>query len=80
MTVGQALPLSLEAGAPSAVALLATGPSDGWRLQIVSRDKTLVYDEILGAPTELLKARPADGVDRLFLRRAGLLALRRRAG
>jgi hypothetical protein len=80
MRVGQALPLSLEAGAPSAVALLAAGASDGWRLQIVSRDKTLIYDEILGAPTELLKARPADGVDRLFLRRAGLLALRRRSG
>ena len=80
MTVGQALPLSLEAGAPSAVALLAAGASDGWRLQIVSRDKTLIYDEILGAPTELLKARAADGVDRLFLRRAGLLALRRRTG
>jgi hypothetical protein len=80
MTVGQALPLSLEAGVPPLVALVATGPGDGWRLQIVSLDKTLVYDEILGAPTELLKARAADGVDRLFLRRAGLLALRRRAG
>jgi hypothetical protein len=80
MTVGQALPLSLEAGVPPAVALVATGRSDGRRLQIVARDKTLVYDEILGVPTELLKARAADGVDRLFLRRAGLLALRRRAG
>jgi hypothetical protein len=80
MTVGQVLPLSLEAGVPSPVALVATGPGDRWRLQIVARDKTLVYDEILGAPTELLKARAADGVDRLFLRRAGLLALRRRTG
>jgi len=82
MTVRQALPLSLEAGAPPAVALVAVGPRDvnGWRLQIVSRDKTLIYDEILGAPTELLKARAADGVDRLFLRRAGLLALRPRTG
>ena len=80
MTVAQALPLTLEAGVPPAVALLATGPANGWRLQIVSRDKTLVYDERLGAPTTLLKAQAADGVDRLFLRRAGLLALRRRAG
>jgi hypothetical protein len=82
MTVRQALPLSLEAGAPPAVALVAAGPLDvnGWRLQIVSRDKTMIYDEILGAPTELLKARAADGVDRLFLRRAGLLALRPRTG
>jgi len=79
MTVAQALPLTLEAGVPPAVALLATGPANGWRLQIVSRDKTLVYDERLGAPTTLLKAQAADGVDRLFLRRAGLLALRRRA-
>jgi len=78
-TVGQALPLALEAGVAPAVALVAAGPADSWRVQIVSRDKTLVYDEILGAPTELLKARAADGVDRLFLRRAGLLALRQRA-
>jgi hypothetical protein len=81
MTVAGALPVSLEAGAPPAVALVATGPRElnRWRLQIVSRDRTVLYDELLDTPTELLTARGADGVDRVFLNRASLLALRRRA-
>ena len=80
MLVRQALPLALQAGAPPAVALVAESATNRRRLQIVSQERTLVYDEILGAPTELLKARAADGMDRLFLRRAGVLALQQRAG
>jgi hypothetical protein len=81
MQISNALPLSLEAGAPPAIALIATGeePSMRWRLQVVAADATLLYDEILNSPTELLKARGADGIDRLFLDRAGLFTLRRRA-
>jgi hypothetical protein len=72
--------LSLEAGAPPAIALIATGgePATRWRLQLVAADATLLYDEILNTPAALLKARGADGVDRLFLDRAGLFTLRRR--
>jgi hypothetical protein len=82
MTVVDARPVALETGAPAAVALVAAGASGlhRWRLQIVSRDRTLLYDELLDTPTTLLTARGADGVDRLFLNRASLLALRRRAG
>jgi hypothetical protein len=81
MTVASALPLSLDPGAPPAVALIANGGRSlmRWRLQVVSADATLLYDEILNTPTALLKARGADGVDRLFVDRAGLFALRRRA-
>jgi hypothetical protein len=86
MTVVEALPLALEPGAPRAVALVASsargsavGAPTRWRVQIVSRDGALRYDEIVDTPTELLAARGADGVDRLFLNRAGLLALRRRS-
>ena len=79
--VSAARPLSLEAAAPHHVALVASGPGerDRWRLQIVSRDSALVYDERLDTPLELLTARGADGTDRLFLDRASLLALRTRA-
>jgi hypothetical protein len=82
MTVTAALPVLLEPGTPPAVALIAASPREinRWRLQIVSRDKTLLYDELLDTPTALLKARGADGADRLFLDRASLLALRRRSG
>ncbi|HET9012589.1 MAG TPA: hypothetical protein VFN38_12280, partial [Gemmatimonadaceae bacterium] len=77
-----AVPVLLEPGTPPAVALIAASPREinRWRLQIVSREKTLLYDELLDTPTELLKARGADGADRLFLDRASLLALRRRPG
>jgi len=80
MTVIAALPVLLEPGTPPAVALIAASPpeTNRWRLQIVSRDKALLYDELLDTPTELLKARGADGTDRLFLDRASLLALRQR--
>ena len=80
MTVIAALPVLLAPGTPAAVALMAASPRDvnRWRLQIVSRDKALLYDELLDTPTELLKARGADGADRLFLNRASLLALQRR--
>ena len=82
MTVIAALPVLLEPGTPPAVALIAASPrqTNRWRLQIVAREKTLLYDELLDTPTELLKARGADGTDRLFLDRASLLALRRRSG
>lgn len=82
MTVVAALPVLLAPGTPAAVALIAASPREinRWRLQIVSLDKTLLYDELLDTPTELLKARGADGADRLFLDRASLLALRRRSG
>ena len=82
MTVIAALPVLLEPGTPPAVALIAASPrqTNRWRLQIVSREKALLYDELLDTPTELLKARGADGADRLFLDRASLLALRRRSG
>ena len=80
MLIRQALPLVLQPGVPPSVALVAEGATNRRRLQIVSPEKMLEYDEILGAPTELLKARGADGMDRLFLRRAGVLALQRRAG
>jgi hypothetical protein len=81
MTVLSALPLSLEPGAPPSVALIATGPRPitRWRLQIVSLEAALLYDEILDTPARLLKARGADGVDRLFLDRASLFTLRPRA-
>lgn len=81
MTVIAALPVLLEPGTPPAVALIAASPreTNRWRLQIVSREKTLLYDELLDTPTGLLKARGADGTDRLFLDRASLLALRRRS-
>jgi hypothetical protein len=80
MTVSSARPLSLAAGTPPAVALVASGPGERnrWRLQIVSRDGVLLYDERLDTAPELLTARGADGVDRLFLDRASLLALRQR--
>jgi len=82
MTVIAALPVLLEPGTPPAVALIAASPreTNRWRLQIVSRESTLFYDELLDTPTELLKARGADGTDRLFLDRASLFALRRRSG
>ncbi|HET9271800.1 MAG TPA: hypothetical protein VFO31_26660 [Vicinamibacterales bacterium] len=82
MTVISALPVLLEPGTPAAVALIAASPRavNRWRLQIVSREKTLLYDELLDTPTERLKARGPDGADRLFLDRASLLALRRRSG
>jgi hypothetical protein len=81
MTVSGARPLSLAAGAPPAVALVASGPGERnrWRLQIVSREGVLLYDERLDTAPELLTARGADGVDRLFLDRASLLALRKRS-
>lgn len=80
MTVVDARPVALETGVPAAVALVAAGARElnRWRLQIVSRDRTLLYDELLDTPTTLLTARGADGVDRLFLNRTSLLALRRR--
>ena len=82
MTVIAALPVLLEPGTPPAVALIAASPRDvnRWRLQIVTREKALLYDELLDTPTGLLKARGPDGADRLFLDRASLLALRRRSG
>ena len=82
MTVVAALPVLLEPGTPPAVALIAASPreTNRWRLQIVSREKALLYDELLDTPTGLLKARGPDGADRLFLDRASLLALRRRSG
>ena len=78
MQVVDAQALTLEPGAAPAVALLASGPRPitRWRLQIVSANKTLLYDELLDTPTMLMKARGADGVDRLFLNRAGLFMLR----
>jgi len=80
MQVIDAEPLSLQPGVAQAVALLASGPrpTTRWRLQIVSADRTLLYDELLDAPAELLRARGADRVDRLFLNGAGLFMLRPR--
>lgn len=80
-TVTDALALALEPGAPPVVALVAAGPDPAtrWRLQIVAADRQLLYDERLDTPATLLKARGADGVDRLFVNRASLLTLRPRA-
>jgi hypothetical protein len=81
MTVSSARAVAIEPGAPPVVALVAESPRDlgRWRLQLVSHDRALLYDEILDTPAALLTARGADGVDRLFIDRASLLALRRRA-
>jgi hypothetical protein len=75
LRVTEALPVSLTAGAPAALALVAEalGATNHWQIQLVSFEKRLLYDERTATPPRLLRTRGADGVDRLFVNSASLL-------
>jgi hypothetical protein len=49
--------------------------TDRWRLQIVTLDRKIEYDEVFETPPRLLEARRSDGVDTLLLDGSRLEAL-----
>jgi hypothetical protein len=78
MTVVQALPITWKPGDVARLAVVAAASRDTkrWRVQIVSRDGTLAFDEVLDTAPGLMKATGPTGSDTLFLNGQDLTALR----
>jgi hypothetical protein len=78
--LSSAMSVRFAPGAPPWLALTGAAPRgvDRWRLILVSPSDEIVFDEILGAPVTLLKARRPDGSDVLLISGDGLRALSRR--
>ncbi|MGE0814035.1 MAG: hypothetical protein AB7O28_18625 [Vicinamibacterales bacterium] len=78
MTVADACTVRFEPGGDRYLALVAGAPRDTgrWRLQIVSRQRQVLYDEVFASAPRLLTARRADGADTLLVSTDALVALR----
>lgn len=80
MTVTGAAVVRFDPGGPPYLAVTAAADRDTGRarLQIVTPDKRVVYDEVLASIPQLLTARTADGRIALFVNAGSLATLRRR--
>ncbi|MEZ5291111.1 MAG: hypothetical protein R2745_08520 [Vicinamibacterales bacterium] len=78
MSVADACVVRFERGGDPHLALVAGAPRDThrWRLQIVSRQRHVIYDEVFASAPRLLTARRADGLDTLLVSTDALVAFR----